>query len=142
MPAHIAWLAIAYSVLTWAGMLVFGRDVWLQHGEVFSLVFGTFARFAPTRAAHGPQRALLLRPFGAGLLDSRPVSTSMMAFVLLLLATVLYDGALGTPRMGASSKARWPPSSAGLGDLELMAMRTVGPASPSGCVFLGAYLGI
>ena len=49
-PAHIAVLAIAYSVLTWAGMLVFGRDAWLQHGEVFSLVFGTFARFAPTEA--------------------------------------------------------------------------------------------
>ena len=63
VPAHIAWLAIAYSVLTWAGMLVFGRDAWLQHGEVFSLVFGTFARFAPTEARDG---RLLLRPLRRG----------------------------------------------------------------------------
>ncbi|NJO35017.1 MAG: hypothetical protein HC869_19770 [Rhodospirillales bacterium] len=72
-PAQIAWLAIAYSALTWAGMLIFGRDVWLKHGEVFALVFGTFARFAPTEARDG---RLLLRPPGAGLLDDRPVSTS------------------------------------------------------------------
>src|SRR5690606_27482756 len=92
-PPHIAYLAIAYSVLTFAGMLAFGRDVWLRHGEVFSLVFSTFARFAPTEADNGH---LYLRPFGEGLRDARPVSTSMMAFVLLLLATVLYDGLIDT----------------------------------------------
>jgi hypothetical protein len=92
-PAHIAWLMIAYSIVTWAGMLAFGRDVWLRHGEAFSLVFGTLARFAPTEAREG---RLLLRPFGSGLLASRPVTVSMMAFILLLLATVLYDGLIGT----------------------------------------------
>jgi len=40
-PVHIAALAIAYSAFTWMGMLLFGRDAWLQNGEVFSLVFGT-----------------------------------------------------------------------------------------------------
>ena len=59
-PAHIAWLAIAYSILTWTAMLAFGGDTWLRHGEVFSLVFGTLARFAPTEARDGK---LLLRPF-------------------------------------------------------------------------------
>ena len=111
VPAHIAWLAIAYSVLTWAGMLVFGRDAWLQHGEVFSLVFGTFARFAPTEARDG---RLLLRPPGAGLLDDRPVSTSMMAFVLLLLATVLYDGLIGTGEWAElEERAAIPPAGIG-----------------------------
>ena len=42
--------AAAYSILTLIGMFVFGRDIWLQHGEVFTIVFGTFARFAPTQA--------------------------------------------------------------------------------------------
>ena len=95
-PAHLAWFAIAYSLLTWAGMAVFGRDAWLEHGEVFTVVFGLFARCAPT-AFHAHPPRLLLRPFGAGLLDQRPVSTSLMAFVLLLLATVLFDGLSATP---------------------------------------------
>ena len=133
-PVHIAALAIAYSALTWTGMLLFGRDAWLQNAEVFSLVFGTFARFAPTEARNG---RLLLRPFGAGLLDPRPVSPSLMAFVLLLLASVLYDGLIGTGEWAAfegALRARWP----GLGDL---AIRSIGlPAF--WLLFAGAYLGI
>ena len=35
-------------------MFAFGRDTWLKHGEVFTLVFGTFARFAPIEASDGP----------------------------------------------------------------------------------------
>ena len=137
-PAHIAWLAIAYSILTWAGMLVFGRDAWLQHGEVFSLVFGTFARFAPTETRDDGR--LLLRPPGAGLLDDRPVSTSMMAFVLLLLATVLYDGLIGTgewAELEGALRSRLP----GSGETGAMAMRTVGLLA-LWLLFLGAYLGI
>src|SRR6266851_6238523 len=47
-PVNIAWLAVAYSLVTWAGMALFGADVWIAHGEVFTLFFGLFARFAPT----------------------------------------------------------------------------------------------
>jgi hypothetical protein len=94
VPSHIACFAIGYSFLTLIGMAAFGRDAWLDHGEVFGIVFGQFARLAPTEP-RGDQ--LLLRPYGAGLLDERPVSISMMALVLLLLATVLYDGLLTTP---------------------------------------------
>src|SRR5262245_15049637 len=98
VPSHIAWLLIGYSLLTFAGMLAFGRDTWLANGEVFSLVFGTFARFAPMQISPAPRRQWTLRPFGAGLLDTGAVSTSLPAFVLLLLAGVLYDGLLRTPQ--------------------------------------------
>ena len=49
-PLNIALLVLAYSVITWAGMLLFGRHVWLRYGEGFSVVFGFLARFAPTEA--------------------------------------------------------------------------------------------
>ena len=48
VPAHLARLAINYSVITWAGMLIYGKDQWLRHGEAFTLVFGFLAKFAPT----------------------------------------------------------------------------------------------
>ena len=47
-PPLLALAIAAYSLLTWAGMLVFGRAVWLRHGDPFSLAFGVLARFAPT----------------------------------------------------------------------------------------------
>ena len=45
---NIALLVLAYSVITWVGMLLFGRHIWLRYGEGFSVVFGFLARFAPT----------------------------------------------------------------------------------------------
>ena len=95
VPAGIACLIIAYSVLTFAGMLLFGRDTWLEHGEVFSVVFGLFARFALIETS---TQGVRLRRFGSGLLEARPVTVSMTALVLLLLATVLYDGFLTSPQ--------------------------------------------
>ncbi len=133
-PFHIAVLAVAYSVLTFAGMLLFGCETWLRNGEMFSVVFGTFARFAPTAARDG---RLLLRPFGAGLLEAEAVSTSLMAFVLLLLATVLYDGLIGTGEWAALEGALRG-SCPWLGELTVKSVGLV----VFWLLFLGAYLGV
>jgi len=136
-PAHIAGFAIAYSVLAFAGMATFGRDAWLGHGEVFSVFFSTFARFSPTEVRGG---RLWLRPFAAGLREARPVSPSMMAFVLLMLATVLYDGLTGTGEWAALEgllRGVWPGPDAMAGP----AIATIGLAA-FWLLFLGAYLGI
>src|SRR5262249_23965708 len=55
VPRFIAWLLVDYSILTFAGMALFGRERWLAHGEVFSLLFGTLARFAPLEVRTGPR---------------------------------------------------------------------------------------
>jgi hypothetical protein len=47
-PPHVALMAINYSYITWLGMLIFGKEQYLQHGEAFSIVFALLARFAPT----------------------------------------------------------------------------------------------
>jgi hypothetical protein len=88
-------LIIAYSIVAWSGMAVFGRETWLAHGEAFSVVFSTFSRFAPfTRTSHG---TLVLRPPGSGLLVREPVSWSAAAMVLVLLSSVTFDGFIATP---------------------------------------------
>lgn len=126
-PWNLALLAVFYSVVTWLGMLLFGKEVWLRHGEAFSLVFGLLARFSPTevrvlspqtcddcsgdcrdlsgecvdcyecfRYADEGGRELNLRPFAVGLLAHTAVSPSRMVLVLLLLATVTFDGFTAT----------------------------------------------
>ena len=140
VPRTIASLAFAYSVLTLTGMFLFGRRRWLERGEVFTAVFGTFARFAPIEIRTGGDRHLWLRPFGAGLLDSGAVSSSMMAFVLLLLASVLYDGALATPEWG-ELEATLAPYVSIFGDFKLVAIRTAGLVA-FWIIFCGAYVGV
>jgi hypothetical protein len=140
VPAQIAFAASVYSILTWAGMAAFGRETWLRHGEVFSVVFGTYARFAPTEARRGPGGPELnLRPFGAGLLDPRMASPFMTAFVLLLLATVLYDGLLSTPEWASLERA--VASGGDAGAFEPMLFRSVGLVG-FWLLFLGAYLAV
>jgi hypothetical protein len=140
VPAQIACFAAGYSVLTWAGMAAFGRNTWLRQGEMFSVVFGTFARFAPLVPRAGRRPALLLRPFGTGLLDERAGSPSMTAFVLLLLSAVLYDGLLNTPEFttlenAIGARLRDP------GEAELIAVRTAGLVL-FWLLFLGGYIAV
>jgi hypothetical protein len=127
LPLHIAWFATAYSILTWTGMFVFGGETWLRNAELFTVVFGVFARFAPTEAlpGNGSSGALALRPYAAGLIDSRPASSSMTALVLLILATVLYDGVLATPEWN-DLELRLTAVAPAFGDAGSMAIRTIG----------------
>ena len=106
-PVSLGVLILIYSALTWGGMLLFGRDIWLACGESFSVVFGLLARFAPLAGGSPPAgeaedaenrpKGLTLRPYGVGLLADRPLGTSATCLVLLMLATVTYDGIGETP---------------------------------------------
>jgi hypothetical protein len=116
VPANIAWLALGYSALTWSGMFVFGREAWLESGEVFALYFGLIARLAPGEVRSGNAAACEwgLRPAAAGLLDTRPVSTSTAVFVIVMLATVTFDGLRETPLWAVSDSAWTAAATAGL----------------------------
>lgn len=99
VPARLASAILAYSAITFAGMALFGVEVWLKRGEVFALVFGLFARFAPlaARRDEAGRPLLVLRPYGAGLAPCPLPSPSMTALVIALLATVSFDGFSETP---------------------------------------------
>jgi hypothetical protein len=46
IPAALARVVLIYSLISWAGMFLFGREVWLRHGEAFTIAFAILARFA------------------------------------------------------------------------------------------------
>src|SRR5712691_3652888 len=136
-PVNIAWLAVAYSLLTWVGMALFGGEAWIAHGEVFTLFFGLFARFAPTEPT---PRGLALRPFAAGLLSAEPASLSMVAFILLVLSSVLFDGLLTTPQWAGFERAL-AALAPQLGERGPLVVRTIGLAVFGG-VFFASYLAV
>lgn len=154
VPRSLGSLAILYSLITWTGMLLFGRSVWLRHGDPFALAFGVLARFAPTEVrvadpevcrtcpldcgdgecidcfdcfAKAPEarREWNLRPFGVGLLRDERVSGSMVAFVVVLLSTVTFDGFTATPAWNMLESALYAALPA-LGDARLTVIGTLG----------------
>ena len=49
-PQVVALAALAYTVITLAGMLLFGREAWLERCEAFTVLFGIIGRFGPVEA--------------------------------------------------------------------------------------------
>ena len=108
IPRQLGILILAYSLITWMGMLLYGQDAWLAKADPFTVAFRTLAMFAPleidcqTRPGmRGLVWKVRLRPYGSGLVASDPVSPSMLVFVSLLLSTVTFDGFLATPAWNA-----------------------------------------
>jgi hypothetical protein len=97
VPARLAGAMLLYSGMTWIGMFVLGRDAWRQRAEVFTIVFGIFARFAPLASTESSGNGMILRLPAYGLLEDRRTSWAMMLLVIALLATITFDGILETP---------------------------------------------
>ena len=56
-PLNLSLLILLYSLVTWAGMALFGKHVWLRNGEIFSVLFAFFARFSPAEMRVPESRA-------------------------------------------------------------------------------------
>jgi hypothetical protein len=144
VPARVAAVMLTYAAISFAGMALFGRELWLARGEVFALVFGILARFAPIHRERLPddrKSTLLLRPYAVGLLPSNPASTSMLVLVVAILAAVSFDGFLETPAWRAIAE-HWTSAVRALDLSEHDAqtiVRTLGMlAAPA--VFVAVYL--
>jgi len=101
VPRNVAIAVTIYSGITWTGFVLFGREVWLKSGEAFSIAFDLFSRFAPLHLSKNKRWHCTLRPYAAGLLPEDALSHSMIAFTLLMLATVTIDGIMETPLWAA-----------------------------------------
>ena len=127
VPRILANFVIVYSLVTWSGMLLFGKHEWLRYGEVFSIVFGLMSKFSMTevrvldlevcrdlcpddcRIENGDcvdcyecfdrsqNREFNLRPPIVGITSASSISPSGFAMVMLLLAMVSFDGFSATP---------------------------------------------
>jgi hypothetical protein len=107
-PRAIVIVILVYSVLTGIAMAYFGREAWLERGEALSRFFATLGRFAPLHFELSPERRVVacrLRPYAAGLIPNEPLTPSEIAFVILVLAGVSFDGFLETPAWQALD---WP----------------------------------
>lgn len=94
IPSHIATVGLCWTAFTLAGMLLFGRETWQRNADVFAVYFATLGRFAPA-AVESASNTIALRPWGRALTGAEILPAGMVAFVIAMLSTVLYDGLLG-----------------------------------------------
>lgn len=81
-----------YTLVTLAGMFVYGREVWRSQAETFSVWFELLGRLAPL-ALDGPPSAcrIRIRGYARGLIGA-VWTTPEVAFVALAVAGVIFDG--------------------------------------------------
>ncbi len=88
-PRALALAIAIYSVVTWAGAIAFGSDIWFRRGDGFSVDFELLARIAPFgRREDG--RLVVRTPFsGLSVSDATP---GTIAFVAVMLGSTFFDG--------------------------------------------------
>jgi hypothetical protein len=89
-PARLARAASLYWLLSFVAMLVFGYRDWSRRGEFLTVFFAMVARFAVVER-NEDGRLNLCWP-GAKLLNAAPLPLSGIAFLLLSLSSVSFDG--------------------------------------------------
>ncbi len=47
-PRVLGWILVGYTIYNFAGMFLYGRDVWLRNAEGFTVVYGFMSRFSIT----------------------------------------------------------------------------------------------
>ncbi|QKD00601.1 hypothetical protein [Mesorhizobium loti] len=89
-PARLAFAAGLYWLFSFLAMLVFGYLQWSRGGEFLTVFFSMVARFAPVERDEKGRLALCWP--GAKLLAAEPLPPSGIAFLLLALSSVSFDG--------------------------------------------------
>ena len=117
----VASVMLGYTLVTMAGMALFGQVAWLRNAELFEVELGWFGRIGPVGrrsrqpalcdgcseacdpvrcidcpecsvAADDRERQPILRPWVTGLTDVTRAGWSDAVFIVLALADVSYDG--------------------------------------------------
>ncbi len=133
-PAVLADAVLLYAGVTLAGMLLFGETAWLQHGEAFSLFFRVVSWLSPCyreRDQGAEHSSLWITLPGLKLLRLPTLSPSGVAFVLLALSAVSFDGLSWT---------FWWLDLAGFNPLEYPGRTDLMPANSLGLLGLFAVL--
>ena len=118
-PLFLGFIISIYSIVTWAGMLAFGKTVWLKKFDPISVTFEVLSTFSifefrgrnksdnsPTAKNQKENEAMFLRPLSTGLINLKKPSYAKMVFIIALSSTVIYSAILEVP-LWLSIKAYW-----------------------------------
>ena len=93
VPEVTAVAIVVYGLISATCGLVFGTEIWLSRGELFSVLFATWGRLGWWRFGRPGREGFL-----GGVDQPFEADPSRITFVLLMLMSVTFDGLLSTPQ--------------------------------------------
>ena len=95
-PRVLAAAILVYSVTTWTGAAVFGRDEWRRNGDGFAVYFSLLSKLAlvGTRVREGGREAVFRRPLAP--LTTVDHRRGIVMFLAVMLGSVAFDGFSGS----------------------------------------------
>ena len=88
-PAYLAIIILAYSLLNFAGAILFGKKIWFKYCEFFSVYFKLIGKLSPINIIG---KRIFLRPPFVGLLDKETGRFSLLLFIIFMLSSTAFDG--------------------------------------------------
>jgi hypothetical protein len=92
-PSLLALALLGYTLATLAGAALFGRAAWFERAEFFAVFFALIGKLAPIAyGQRGGTWQARSRPALSGVLEESCPHSSLLLFVLFMLAATTYDG--------------------------------------------------
>lgn len=91
-PFTLATLLTIYFFIQFIGMVLFGKNNWLQYGEFFSIFFRLLGKMGVFEIR---KNTLYLRVPFSGLLEQQADRFSLVLFILFMLSSTAFDGLSG-----------------------------------------------
>lgn len=91
-PSHLAILMVAYAVVQFLGMAMFGVRVWCERGDAFGVYFGLFATLSPLRLS--PREVARRIPL-SGTAQVVPIAGTI-GLLCVMIGSTSFDGFTST----------------------------------------------
>ena len=94
VPKNLSSFLIIYSVITFIGMLVYGRVRWFTYAEFFSIYFGMLGRLGIFNPFNKNRKNLIRLPFSGILMGKGNIYSAI--FIIIAVSSISFDGLLET----------------------------------------------
>ena len=94
VPKNLSLFLVAYSLITFLGMFIYGRVRWFSYAEIFSIYFGMLGRIGIYKPFNNLNKSSLRIPFSGILMGKGNIYSAI--FIIIAVSSISFDGLLET----------------------------------------------
>jgi hypothetical protein len=94
IPRNLSLFLVVYSLVTFVGMLVYGRNKWFNNAEIFSLYFSMLGRIGIYTPNNKSYKKKFRKPFSGIKMGNKNLFPAV--FIIIAISSISFDGVLET----------------------------------------------